>query len=114
MSDADDSGAEPPPTHGSDLLSNFLPADGVPLADAVDQFLARLDHLGVGGSETDDTPEYVLWPTACAAALISLEVGRRWRKRRVEGEPDDEPSVSTRGPGGKFAGWPGSWSVRVP
>ncbi len=103
-----------PLTQGSDLLSNFLPVDGGSLTDAVDQFLARIDHLGAARSGADETPEYALWPTAWAAALVSLELGRRWRKRRADGEPDDAQTLPATGPGGPLAGWPGSWSVKVP
>jgi hypothetical protein len=104
--------AMPPAAQGSDLLANFLPADGGPLGVAVDRFLDQLHDLGAPLPSFDDPTGMTFWPAAWAAAAVSLEVGRRWLRRETEEDPAEPARVI--GPGGELAGWPGSWSARVP
>ncbi len=102
---------------GSDLLSNFPPRGGISLGEAVDQFLEQLQIPGLGSerSGADETVETTPWPTVWAAALVSLEMGRRWVRRRDEqGDVGRGALGQGRGPHGQLAGWPGSWSARVP
>jgi hypothetical protein len=105
-------GAAPPDAQGSDLLANFLPRDGGPLGEAVDRFLDQLHDLGAALPALDEPAEMAFWPAAWAAAAVGLEFGRRWLRREAEEDPDAPARVI--GPGGELAGWPGSWSARVP
>jgi hypothetical protein len=99
-----------PDALGSDLLANFQLGDGGALGAAVDQLLDQLHELGAGLPGVDEAAEFAWWPAPWAAALLGLELGRRLVRR----EDESAPEVGATAPGGALAGWPGSWSVRVP
>lgn len=102
--------AEAWPTRDSGLLLDFQPGAGGTLGATVDRFLEQLGDLGVELSGVDEVAEGAVWPAVWAVAVVGLEVGRRWLRRGSGGSGP----VRAAGPGGQFAGWPGSWTVRVP
>jgi hypothetical protein len=105
--------ADLPPARGSDLLADFQPGEAGVLGDAVDRFLDQLQELGAGFTGPEDALGLALasWPSAAVAALVGLELGRRWLKREEgEGNGDDNGTDRPSGPRGHLSGWPGSWS----
>ncbi len=107
-------GSEIPDPRGSDLLADFVPGDRGALEQAVDRFLDGLDDLGMAPSWLHDASGAIPAPAVWAAAIVALELGRRqWKRLRQETEESaDRPADPASGLG--FAGWPGSWSARVP
>lgn len=105
------SGLEP---QGSDLISEFDPAQGGPLAVAVDRFLEQFEDLGISVPGGYDASEWAGWPATCAIAVVGLEFGRRWLRREECVGSEEQEKRRSRGPAGPFAGLPGSWSVVTP
>jgi hypothetical protein len=105
--------ADLPPARGSDLLADFQPGEAGVLGDAVDRFLDQLQELGAGFTGPEDALGFALasWPSAAVAALVGLELGRRWLKREEdEGNGGNNGTDRPSGPRGHLSGWPGSWS----
>ncbi len=97
---------------GSELLSQFLPGDVTLLGNAVDKFLERLHGLGDSLPTPDHSaPARIQWPIAVTFGAVILEIGRR---RFLKREDDDESAGSGFAPRSRLAGWPGSWTARVP
>ena len=82
-------------------------------ADAadVDRFLERLHDLGGTVDATGDRHSYRAdWPVAVVLGAAVLEIGRR----RLMKREDDEYAGDGIPPGSRLAGWPGSWTARIP
>ena len=98
-------------THGSDLLFDFLPGDVAVLGDAVDRFLDRLQVLGrpVDPNSLGDSYES-RWPVVVTLGAAVLEIGRR----RLLNRKSEDSAIDGIPPGSRLAGWPGSWTARIP
>ena len=107
------------PTQGSDLFSWNTAEDCNSIEEAVDRLLERLGGVDAEKDGSDKADEQTPWPAVWTAAVVSLEVSRRWlgigdRAGVTRPRSKRSRSASTRGPLSKFAGWPGSWSSRFP
>jgi hypothetical protein len=72
-------------------LLDGQPVDVQALDGLLRQFLYRLTDLGGGSSESEGPYNAIAWVEVGLVALVGLEVGRRWRRRRttpLTGEAD--------------------------
>jgi hypothetical protein len=87
---------EVPPPRGSDLITEFTPFDRAALEESLSRLLDRLEGLGKPLRAQARPLSYL----PIVAALVVLEVARRWHKRRSE-------SGSTRPWGARRPGFRG-------
>ena len=69
-----------PAPSGADLITNFMPLDRLSLERSVARFVEQFDRLREPGQDVPIVRPDLL---PVAAAVVVLEVARRWRQRKL-------------------------------